>query len=113
MLKGPPVNILISSEPISIALSSKLSALKESKSFDKMINIEHDKRRNYILSTIDSRNPAAAHRALKTAKTATKPSIHTLSAGNINYFGDDVPDGFYQSLLNLKDPDSLPTNPEH
>ena len=50
--------------------------------------------------------------ALNTAKTAAKPSLHKLSAGNIDYFGDDVPDGFYQSLLNLKDPDSLSTNPE-
>ena len=64
--------------------------------------------RDEELSSILSKNPSAAHKALKSAKQAASSEIHNLKVGNRLYTGNKVPDGFFDSLSSLKSPDMSP-----
>ena len=61
--------------------------------------------RDENLSAILSSNPAAAFRSIKSLKSSSSSSIQNLKVQDKVYTGKKVPDGFYDSLSNLKAPD--------
>ena len=66
-------------------------------------NIKRDTR----LSSILSSNPSAAHRILKSVKSGSSHhEIQKLKVGDKEYYGENVPDGFYDSLKSLKTKDT-------
>ena len=58
-------------------------------------------RRDQRLYTIMSDNPADIFKFLRGNKTASK-EIRELKVGNQIYSGDSIPDGFYESMRNIK-----------
>ena len=65
-------------------------------------------KRDEDLFNILSKDPSAAHRAIKSAKNVTATEIQNLKVNDKVYTGVDVPDGFYDSLSSLKAPDMSP-----
>ena len=65
-------------------------------------------RRDENLSSILSTNPSSAFRSIKASKNASSTDIQNLKVKNKTYSGENVPDGFYDSLSTLKAPDLSP-----
>ena len=61
--------------------------------------------RDENLSAILSSDPSAALRSIKSLKASSSSSIQNLKVQNKVYTGNNVPDGFYDSLSTLKAPD--------
>ena len=57
------------------------------------------------------KNPSKLHQAIRKEKSASS-SIYTLNVGSRTFTGNNVCDGFFDSLSSLKEPDmSSPTVP--
>ena len=65
-------------------------------------------KRDENLFNILSTNPSAAHRAIKSAKNDAASEIQNLKVNDKVYTGNNVPDGFYDSLSSLKAPNMSP-----
>ena len=70
-------------------------------------------KRDAALCDILSTNPYSVHHAIKASKNASDSGIQNLKVGDKVYSGENVPDGFYDSLSSLKAPDmsSVYTSP--
>ena len=56
------------------------------------------------LSEILSKNPSAVFRAFKAASKSSAPNVNKIKVGDKDYSGDNVPDGIFDSLNQLKAP---------
>ena len=65
--------------------------------------------RDSSISNILSKDPGSLFKKIKSAKKGKAADIQKLSVGNKTYLGESVPDGFFDSISNLKvsDPDEL------
>ena len=68
---------------------------------------EHDARVSKLSNDLLT-NPSAAHLSIRRAKAAVSSEISTLRVGSKVFSGDNVCDGFFESLANLKAPDMSP-----
>ena len=75
-----------------------------------MTNKEKDSLRNETLLSINSHNPRKAFGSLRDFKSTAAPSLYKLLMGDAEFLGDDLPDGFYNAMIDLKDQDSMDTS---
>ena len=97
----------LSSSPneIQAALSAKSSATSALRSVVRSTTRQHARERDELLHSVLSSDPSKLHTAVRKAKNVGVPAVHLLQVGNHTYAGNSVPDGFYESLLNLKAPE--------
>ena len=88
-----------------IAVSSAKTSLRRIR---RSLQVEDGKQRNGRLFTILQDNPRSLHKFIKRSKSDTSNQIHKLKVGDKIYTGSSTPDGFYDSLSNLKAPDMSP-----
>ena len=70
--------------------------------------------RDHLLNKLCSTAPSQTFRALKSIRNSKIKKISKLHVGHRTYIGDEVPDGMYESIRNLKtEPDSSDNCPEH
>ena len=74
-----------------------------------------DRKRDKDLHSILSSNPTAAYRCLKASKSSSSAKVPFLTVGSKKYVGEQVIDGMYESLSNLKslDETQLQKSPYH
>ena len=91
--------------------SAKASLRQATRSSQSDLRNKRDKNLFEILSS----NPSAAHRSIKASKSSSSSDIQTLKVDNKIYSGENVPDGFFDSLSTLKAPDmsSLYSSPHY
>ena len=58
--------------------------------------------RDELLFSICSDNPSLLYKSVRNSKNRGSGKINKLKVGDRVYLGDDIPDGFYDSLLQLK-----------
>ena len=63
------------------------------------------RQRDELLQSVLSSDPRKLFKSVRKAKSAGTPSLHMLQVGKNVYTEDAVPDGFFESLLSLKNPD--------
>ena len=98
----PPPPRLLQSKSVQIknASSSALRAAVRT-------NSSHIARnRDLLLHSVLSTDPSKLQAAIRKTKSVGTPSVNVLQVGNNVYTGKCVPDGFYESALNLKVPDT-------
>ena len=65
-------------------------------------NVQESIERDKMLDSIRSGNPSALYKSIKRNKNGKTNEIQKLTVRDRLYLGDDVPDGFYDSLSHLK-----------
>ena len=58
--------------------------------------------RDNVLNSISSSDPSVAYKAIKCLNRNKIPKISKLRVGSHTFYGDDVPDGIYSSIKELK-----------
>ena len=86
------------------ALFAKSSLRKVSRS----IHLEANSAKYSELFSILQKNPSNLHKSIRNNKSASSSKIQTLKVGEKFFSGSSVPDGFFESLSNLKAPDMSP-----
>ena len=95
---------------IQSALTAKSSATSALRAAVRTTTREDARQRDELLHSVLSSDPGKLQTAVRKAKSLGVPAVHLLQVGKHTYAGDSVPDGFYESLLNLKVPDISPIN---
>ena len=95
-------------EPIQVARDNLRTAKASLRQAARSAESELRNKRDENLFNILSKDPSAAHRAIKSAKNVAASEIQNLKVNNKVYTGTNVPDGFYDSLSSLKAPDMSP-----
>ena len=102
-----------SSHGIALAKSTYKSALKSYKTAVRTVRLNGESNQDSKLLTILSDDPSSLYTFIRSSKGSSQTKIEKLSVKNKVYFGDRVPDGFYDTMTSLKscDPTELLSNP--
>ena len=91
-------------------LSHKRSDLKLATRAD--LSKMRDERSELFFSILSS-NPSAAFRSIKSSRNTSSTAVHKLKVQDKEYTGNNVPDGFFDSLSCLKAPDMSSLQSSH
>ena len=102
-------------ELITKAKSIVTEARRKLKLLSRRFQHNQDIKRDSSLFNITSSNPAATFQKIKAAKRDASCQVPFLTVGSKTYTGEKVPDGFYDSISNLKsqDKESLFSSPSY
>ena len=88
--------------------STKLAVAQargECKRLTRNLNNKEDIKRDNTLFSILSSNPKSAYSSIKASKRGPSCQVPYITVGNKTYSGDQVPDGLFDSIRNLKSQD--------